>query len=40
MDTLFLAIANLLAVFDIERAVDENGKVIEIKEKFTPHVLR
>ncbi|EKM55876.1 uncharacterized protein PHACADRAFT_256800 [Phanerochaete carnosa HHB-10118-sp] len=38
MDALFLAISSLLAVFNIEKAVDENGKPIEVKVEFTPYV--
>ncbi|EKM55879.1 uncharacterized protein PHACADRAFT_256807 [Phanerochaete carnosa HHB-10118-sp] len=38
LDMLFIAVSNLLAVFTIEKAVDENGKVIEVKEEFAPHV--
>ena len=38
MDTLFLAIAGMLAVFTIKRAVDEQGNVVEVKEVFLRHV--
>lgn len=39
LDTLFSAISNLLAVFTIEKALDENGEAIEVKEEFIPLVL-
>ncbi|EKM55878.1 uncharacterized protein PHACADRAFT_209390 [Phanerochaete carnosa HHB-10118-sp] len=39
LDTLFVAMSNLLAVFTIEAAVDENGEAVEVKEEFVPHVL-
>ncbi|EKM55877.1 uncharacterized protein PHACADRAFT_209389 [Phanerochaete carnosa HHB-10118-sp] len=39
MDTLFLVVSSLLAVFNIEKAVDENGQVIEIREEFTQHIM-
>ncbi|EKM55885.1 uncharacterized protein PHACADRAFT_209397 [Phanerochaete carnosa HHB-10118-sp] len=39
MDTMFLIVSSLLAVFNIEKAVDEHGKVIEVKEGFTKHVI-
>ena len=37
---MFLAVSNLLAVFTIEKAVDKDGRVIEVAEKFTPRPLR
>ncbi|EKM55881.1 uncharacterized protein PHACADRAFT_256813 [Phanerochaete carnosa HHB-10118-sp] len=39
VDTLFLAIAHILAVFTVERAVDQDGDIIEVKEDFTPQFL-
>lgn len=39
-DTLWIAIAHMLATFDIEKAVDSAGNVIEPKEEFTPGILR
>lgn len=39
-DILFLAVSNLLAIFTIEKAVDKNGRAIEVVEGFTPRILR
>ena len=39
-DVLFLAMANTLAVFTIEKPLDERGSHIEPKEKFTGGLLR
>ncbi|EKM55874.1 uncharacterized protein PHACADRAFT_195925 [Phanerochaete carnosa HHB-10118-sp] len=38
LETLFTAVSNILAVFTIEKAVDEDGKVVEVREEFVPHV--
>jgi hypothetical protein len=38
-ESLFLTISRLLAVFDITKAVDENGKEIDPKIKVTPGLL-
>ncbi|GJE96465.1 cytochrome P450 [Phanerochaete sordida] len=39
MDTLFLTVASILAVFRIEHAVDDGGREVEVQEAFTPHGL-
>lgn len=39
-DILWLAIANILAVFKIERALYADGEEIVHKGEFTPHVIR
>jgi hypothetical protein len=34
--TIWIAIASLVATFDIAKAVDENGKLIEPSQEYVP----
>lgn len=40
MDTLWIAMAQMLAAFSIEKAFNDSGKVVEPKEEYTPGILR
>lgn len=40
MDMLWLTAANILAVFTIEKPVDENGQIIEPNGEFTSGMIR
>lgn len=40
MDTLWIAIAHILATFDITKAVDEYGQVVEPKEEYSMGLVR
>ena len=39
-DNVWMAVANILAVFTIEPPLDENGKVVKPRAEFTPQFLR
>lgn len=39
MDSLWIAISHLMATVNIEKALDENGRVIEPSGEFTPGLL-
>ena len=40
MDTLWIAMAHMLAAYKIEKEADSSGTIIEPKEEFTPGILR
>lgn len=38
--SVWIAIASLVAVFDINKAVDDDGRVIEPTHEYTPNLIR